>query len=115
MDSKYRKDVKRLIKEADAEVAEAERLGDPVAISETKRKRQELFTAVAGGLGKGGRIRRFRGDVDKARDMLVKRVKRALASIQQSHLSLHGHLSNSLTLGSVFAYKPDRLLSWLTG
>ncbi len=115
MDGEYREHVRQLIGQADVAVAEAERDGDPERIRLAKAERQKLFEVTAGELhSRDGPVRRFRDDSQRARDALSKRVRRVLADIRKSHPTLHTHLANCLTLGTVFSYKPDRDLHWLT-
>ena len=115
MDDEYRDDVKKLIREADRAVAEAERGGDPERLRLAKAERQKLFEVTTGELNyRPGPVRRFRTDSDRADDALSRRVKRALVAIQQSAPTLHSHLLSFLTFRTVFAYKPDRDIVWLT-
>jgi hypothetical protein len=96
------------------EIEEAERNHDFYRKKKLMEELESLQDELKGGLGLNGRKRKASNDLDRNRQTVSKGVSRALDTIRKQHEALWRHLHNSITQGSVFSYKPDRPIHWVT-
>jgi non-specific serine/threonine protein kinase len=106
LDGKAREQYRRRIGELREELAEAVQLNDrgraALLGSELESLRDQMVAAV----GLGGRNRKAASHAERARLMVTKAIKAAIAKIRASDASLGRHLATSIKTGNCCAYDP---------
>jgi hypothetical protein len=98
--------------EAQAELAAAERTGDPRQIAEARRACEALHDHLTGIVGLAGRARSFPRESEQARRRVKGTLDRALSALEGDHPPLWRHLQRSLETGTYLMYAPDPLITW---
>src|SRR5579871_193663 len=114
LDAKARAQYRRRIAELREEVAEAVRNND-LGHAELRRSEMEtLRDQLAAAVGLGGRSRKAASHSERARLMVTKAIKAAIAKIRTSDPSLGRYLATSIKTGNFCAYEPDPVqpVSW---
>jgi tetratricopeptide (TPR) repeat protein len=114
LDDRARREIRNRLRELDAEVDDAEAIGDGPRAALAREQRQQLAEAVARDLGLAGRSRRIGDPVERARKTVSTRIRRAIAGIEQAHPELGRHLRRSVDTGSWCAYRPAEPQHWTT-
>lgn len=60
----------------------------------------------------GGKSKAFKNANEKARQAVTAAVNRAINAIDKHHTSLATHLRNNLQQGTIFYYKPEKMMQW---
>lgn len=113
-DERARREIRARLHELDAEIDEAEEVGDGEAAALAREQRQILAETVARELGLGGRSRRLGDPVERARKTVSTRIRRTISIVSRHHPELGRHLERSVDTGSWCAYRPDRPIDWIT-
>lgn len=95
-----------------AEMADAERCGDPGRLEIAQIEKQALEEHLAGAVGLRGRSRNFAGDAENARMRVKNTISRALKKFAKDHPPLWRHLDCSLQTGMYLMYAPEQPISW---
>jgi pimeloyl-ACP methyl ester carboxylesterase len=109
LDDKAREQYRRRIGELREELAEAVRCNDPFRAASLRSEHEALRQQIVGALGLGGRNRKAAWHSERARLMVTKAIKTALAKIRASDASLGRHLATSIKTGNYCAYDPGPL------
>jgi hypothetical protein len=112
IDHEARQNYKKRLEELVGQRAEAEKDDDEAWLeridSETEQIASELLTIT----GLGGKTRKMGDDVYNIRRRISKTITDAIAKIKENDPSLARHLTNSITLGTMMNYEPDREIDW---
>ena len=114
MDEKYMQDVKAEIQRLDEAVEEAEEAGNQEAVDYYREQRRKYMQSLVGTVGRAGLSRDFATHQQIAANTVSRTIRRTLDRMAKRHPALHVHLKNSLALGTVLSYKPDRPITWQT-
>jgi tetratricopeptide (TPR) repeat protein len=107
LDARARADYERRLREARAELDDAERSND-LGRAESAREELEFLTAeLARGFGLGGRARRAGDANERARISVTRAIKYAIERIAESDPSLADHLRRAVRTGVFCAYEPS--------
>jgi len=109
LDDKAREQYRRRIGELREELAEAVRCNDTFRAASLRSEHEALREQIVGALGLGGRNRKAAWHSERARLMVTKAIKTALAKIRASDASLGRHLATSIKTGNYCAYDPGPL------
>jgi tetratricopeptide (TPR) repeat protein len=89
---------------ADLDAADA--TGDVRRSAGAQRELDELLAHVQGQLGRGGRVRAFAGNRERARTAVQKAIRRTIANIGEQAPGLGEGLARSIRTGTVCAFEP---------
>jgi hypothetical protein len=88
-------------------IAEAESFGDAGRRSRAQAELDALTAELARAVGLGGRARRAGSAAERARVAVQRRLKDALARIEEAAPDLGHHLARTIYTGAFCAYRPD--------
>jgi len=114
LDAKAREQYRRRIGELREELAEAARHNDTQRAAHLRSELESLRDQIVAAVGLGGRNRKAASHSERARLMVTKAIKAAIARIRASDTSLGRHLATSIKTGHCCAYDPDLVgsVSW---
>jgi hypothetical protein len=114
LDGKARGQYRRRIGELRDELAEADRFNDTLRAARLRSELEALRDQIAGAVGLGGRNRKAASHAERARLMVTKAIKAALAKIRTRDASLGRYLAASIKTGHCCSYDPGPLppVSW---
>jgi alpha/beta hydrolase fold len=114
LDAKAREQYRRRIAELREALGEATRFNDTFRAAGLRSELEALRDQLAGAVGLGGRNRKAASHTERARLMVTKAIKAALAKIRAMDASLGRHLATSIKTGTCCAYDPGPLppVSW---
>ena len=106
LDDTARAAYRRRITELDEAIAD----GDEAAAEE----RDALLAELSSAFGLGGRARRTGAAAERARSTVTRRIREAIAAVEQAHPELGRHLRASVRTGAFCSYEPEVDQEWLT-
>jgi pimeloyl-ACP methyl ester carboxylesterase len=114
LDAKAREQYRRRMGELRGELAEAARFNDTLRAARLRAELEALREQIAGAVGLGGRNRKAGSHSERARLMVTKAIKAALAKIRARDASLGRYLAASIKTGHCCAHDPGPLppVSW---
>ena len=114
LDAKARDQYRRRSNDLREELTEAERLNDTVRATRIRCELDALGDQLAAAVGLGGRIRKAASHSERARVMVTKAIKAAIAKIRASDAALGRHLATSIKTGNFCVYDPgpDHPADW---
>src|SRR5262249_652296 len=107
LDAKAREQYRRRIGELREELAAAVQLNDTWRAARRRAELEFLGDQVVAAVGLGGRTRKAAAHSERARLMVTKAIKVAIAKIRASDAGLGRYLANSIKTGNCCAYQPD--------
>ncbi len=111
-DERARREIRDRLRDLDAEIDDAESVGDGERAARAREARQDLAETVARDLGLGGRARRLDDPVERARKTVSTRIRRAIAQVERAHPELGRHLDRSIDTGAWCTYRPAETVTW---
>lgn len=114
IDGRTRREVRQRISELKEQEEDVTQLGDTTALLPLREEREELEDYLAAATGLGGRLCTAADDYRRIRQRVYMNVKRAIRRLEKHHPELHTHLENSIKTTPLFAYRPDRSVTWHT-
>ncbi len=113
IDRTARERYKRRIDELRSELADAERLNDTGRASSLRWELESLCDQIASSVGLRGRARIDGSHRERARQMVTKSVKAAIAKVRAGNAAMGHHLATSIKTGNFCAYDPGpQNISW---
>jgi pimeloyl-ACP methyl ester carboxylesterase len=114
LDAKAREQYRRRIGDLREELAEAVRFNDTLRAARLRSELEALRDQIAGAVGLGGRHRKAASHSERARLMVTKAIKAALAKIRVRDAALARYLAASIKTGHCCVYDPGPLppVSW---
>jgi len=114
LDAKAREQYRHRIGELREELAEAVQLNDMSRAAGLRSELDFLRDQIVAGVGLGGRNRKAASHTERARLMVTKAIKAAIAKIRAGDASLGRYLATSIKTGNCCAYDPGALpaVSW---
>ncbi len=113
IDCTARERYKRRIDELRSELADAERLNDTGRAARLRWELESLCDQIASAVGLRGRVRTDRSHRERARQMVTKSVKAAIAKVRADNVAMGHHLATSIKTGNFCAYDPGpQNISW---
>jgi non-specific serine/threonine protein kinase len=114
LDAKAREQYRRRIGDLREELTEAVRFNDTLRAARLRAELESLRDQLAGAVGLGGRNRKAASHSERARLMVTKAIKAALAKVRAGDASLGRYLAASIRTGHCCAYDPGALppVSW---
>jgi len=114
LDAKARAQYRLRIGELREELAEAVRLNDAWRAARLRSELESIGDQIAAAVGLGGRNRKAASHTERARLMVTKAIKAAIAKIRASDAALGRHLATSIKTGNCCAYDPGPVppVSW---
>jgi pimeloyl-ACP methyl ester carboxylesterase len=106
LDAKARAEYRRRIGDLRDELAEAVRFNDTLRATRLRSELESLRDQLAGAVGLGGRNRKAASHAERARLMVTKAIKAALANIRARDAALGRYLATSIKTGNCCAYDP---------
>ncbi|MDQ4130862.1 MAG: hypothetical protein M3133_07740, partial [Actinomycetota bacterium] len=97
----------------EAEIEQAESLGDPERSSRAKVERQAVLAQLTASYGIARSLRSVGNPTERAITTISSRIRTALARVERAHPALGEHLDDSLRLGTFCSYSPERDTSWI--
>ncbi|MGH7782181.1 MAG: alpha/beta fold hydrolase [Candidatus Binataceae bacterium] len=114
IDAKACEQYRQRIGDLQEELTEADRLNDTCRAAGIRRELESLGDQIAAAVGLGGRARKAASHSERARLMVTKAIKAAIAKIRGSDAALGRHLATSIKTGNFCVYDPgpDRRTPW---
>jgi pimeloyl-ACP methyl ester carboxylesterase len=114
LDAKAREQYRRRIGELREELAEAVQFNDTLRAARLRSELESLRDQIVAAVGLGGRNRKAAAHTERARLMVTKAIKAAVAKIRASDPSLGRYLATSIKTGNCCAYDPGPAprISW---
>lgn len=106
LDARAKTAYKQRLEDLQDEIAEADGFGDGPRASRARAEIEALGGQLAGAMGLGGRDRRAASHVERARINVQRRLKDALASIDQADAELGRYLSATVKTGTYCTFVP---------
>jgi len=106
LDAKAREQYRRRIAQLREELTEADRLSDTGRTACLRAELESLGDQLAAAVGLGGRERKAASHSERARLMVTKAIKAALAKIRAADAAMGRHLATSIKTGNCCAYDP---------
>lgn len=106
LDRNAREQYRKRIADLREEVAEADRLNDIGRGTRLRSELESLGDQLAAAVGLGGRVRKAGSHTERARVMVTKAIKAAIAKIRNSDAALGRHLATSIKTGNACVYDP---------
>lgn len=100
--------------EIDLETEEAKQDGDDSKCSCLASEREKLLAEIDRATVPGGSLKWLQNQAKKDTDAVRKAIKLAIKKISVKDKPLGNHLRNSLQLGSLYQYKPEKAVTWET-
>lgn len=107
LDARAKDAYRRRLAEIDADLADAERLGDAFRVAQAKADREFIARELARAVGLGGRDRRAASASERARVSVTRAIRHALARIRAHNPLLGAHLDRAIRTGTYCGYLPD--------
>ena len=107
LDPQARAAYKQRLEELQAELTEAEEFNDLGRVEQLQAEITFLTQELAQAVGLGGRARKVRSPIERARTNVTKSIKNALKRIADSHPALGEHLRQTIRTGTFCVYAPD--------
>ncbi|HVN29116.1 MAG TPA: hypothetical protein VMT64_11545 [Candidatus Binataceae bacterium] len=104
LDAQALQEFRRRQVELRAELDAAERDNDPGRIEAAQHELEVISDAVTGALGLGGRVRKKVSHAERARSLVTKHIRNAIALIRRNDPQLAAHLDRSIQTGAHCAY-----------
>jgi hypothetical protein len=113
-DDRARREIRDRLRDLEAEIDDAESVGDGERAALAREQRQALAEAVAKDLGRRGKPRLVGDPAERARKTVSTRIRRAIAHVARAHPELGRHLDRSIDTGAWCSYQPPEPVSWTT-
>jgi tetratricopeptide (TPR) repeat protein len=107
LDARAKAEYRARMTELKAEMAEAEGNNDVGRVEKLRFEIDALERQLASALGLGGRDRKSRSHMERARWMVTNGIKRAISKIRACDPALARHLSTCIRTGNFCSYTPD--------
>jgi tetratricopeptide (TPR) repeat protein len=114
LDDRARREIRDRLRDLEAEIDDADALGDAARAGRAREERQALAEAVTRDVGLGGRSRLVDDETERARKTVSTRIRRAIAQVGRVHPELGRHLDRSVDTGTWCAYRPADPIRWQT-
>jgi hypothetical protein len=98
----------------DAEITEADRLGDQQRSERANTERAAIIHELKSSVGLSGRPRRLGDETERARKTISARIRDVLARVDGAHPALAKHLRDNISTGTVCRYTPPDNRRWQT-
>ena len=114
LDTRACEQYRQRIGELREELTEADRLNDGYRATRLRCELESLGDQLAAAVGLGGRLRKAASHSERARLMVTKAIKAAIAKIRRRDVALGHHLATSIKTGNFCIYDPgpDRPTAW---
>jgi hypothetical protein len=112
LDDRARREYAARLARLDEDIADAEDDRRTETVARLAEEREALLAALRSAYGLGGRARRTGGDAERARSRVTRRVKEAIARIEQQHPEAGRHLRASVHTGVFCRYEPEHPVRW---
>jgi hypothetical protein len=114
LDAKACEQYRRRIGELREELAQAAQYNDTSRAARLRSELESLRDQIGAAVGLGGRVRKAASHSERARLMVTKAIKGAIAKIRAGDASMGRHLATSIRTGNSCVYDPDPAhpISW---
>jgi pimeloyl-ACP methyl ester carboxylesterase len=114
LDAKACEQYRRRIGELREELAQAAQYNDTSRAARLRSELESLRDQIGAAVGLGGRVRKAASHSERARLMVTKAIKAAIAKIRAGDASIGRHLATSIKTGNSCVYDPDPAhpISW---
>src|SRR5262245_46728160 len=115
LDPRARDEYRRRLADLREEVGAAEADHDIGRLERLRAEMDFIVRELCAAYGLGGRTRRAADRCERIRKGVTNRIREAIARIRQADETLARHLTNSLRLGVICVYQPERPVWWDVG
>jgi tetratricopeptide (TPR) repeat protein len=112
LDEQARAEYKERLSDLEADIAEADELGDSMRAERARTERDAIAHELASAYGLGGRARKAGDPAERARTTVTRRIRDAIARIEDVHPTLGRHLRIAIKTGTFCSYEPERPVGW---
>jgi hypothetical protein len=114
LDARACEQYRRRIAELREELAQAAQYNDTSRAARLRSELESLRDQIGAAVGLGGRVRKAASHSERARLMVTKAIKAAIAKIRAGDASIGRHLATSIRTGNSCVYDPDPAhpISW---
>ena len=114
LDAKACEQYRRRIAELREELSQAAQYNDTSRAARLRSELESLRDQIGAAVGLGGRVRKAASHSERARLMVTKAIKTAIAKIRAGDASMGRHLATSIRTGNSCVYDPDPAhpISW---
>jgi hypothetical protein len=106
LDTRACEQYRKRIGELREELTEADRLNDGYRATRLRCELESLGDQLVAAVGLGGRLRKAASHSERARLMVTKAIKAAIAKIRGRDVALGHHLATSIKTGNFCVYDP---------
>lgn len=107
-------DYKNRIKALQADISDAEEMGQVLKADGLREEYEMLLEHVSKAMGMSNKVRKTGSSLEKARSAVTWRIRSAIKRIEKVHPQLAKHLSNSIKTGTFCSYVPETPHQWNT-
>jgi hypothetical protein len=115
LDPKARAEYRRRLADLREQVGAAEADHDLGRLERLRAEMDFIARELCSAYGLGGRARRTADQCERMRKGVTNRIREAIARIRKEDETLALHLTNSLRLGVICVYQPERPVRWDVG
>jgi len=115
LDPKARDEYRRRLADLREQVGAAEADHDLGRLERLRAEMDFIARELSSAYGLGGRARRTADRCERMRKGVTNRIREAIARIRKEDETLALHLTNSLRLGVICVYQPERRVRWDVG
>jgi pimeloyl-ACP methyl ester carboxylesterase/class 3 adenylate cyclase len=112
VDDTARAQYRRRLSELDELIDDADMDGDVERSAAAIAEREALVAELSRAYGIGGHVRHSPDHIERARKAVTRRMRDAMARIDQAHPTLGRHLQSAVHTGVFCSYSPEREISW---
>jgi hypothetical protein len=112
LDEHARSEYKARLRDLEEEIDDADAMRDAVRAERARAERDAIARELASAYGLGGRARRVGDPSERARTTVTRRIREAIARVEQTHPALGRHLRHSIRTGAFCSYVPEQDVHW---
>ena len=107
LDRRAKEAYRRRLGEIDADIEDAQAVGDIGRTAQAEAERDCLVRELARAVGFGNRDRRAGAASERARSAVTRAIRQALGRLRAHNASLGEHFDRTIRTGTYCAYRPD--------
>lgn len=106
LDAKSLAQYRARLAQLDEDLATAERTDDDASAARIESEREAITAELKRAVGLGGRLRKVGSTTERARVNVTRRLKDAIAKVQEAHPDLGRYLSDAIRTGTYCSFRP---------
>lgn len=112
-DDRAKKEYQQRILDLQEELDEAGEFSQSNRVASLQQEYDQLLDHLTKSVGKGGKVRKASGSIEKARTAVTWRIRNAIKKIAEVHPQLGKHFEVSIKTGLFCTYSPETVVQWM--